>query len=238
MADKIRIIDHLNANHKLALYDYLAYYKNIRLDIDDPHSDAVVKDISLDSLTIWYKTPTHTRTTTVAIIPAMAQMSDARAALVKMAKEAARGTGHEHFRIRHYSPPKLFVGCGGASADSSLVAKFFAGFPQTFAGINIHYPSSLFVVLLWLTPLFPKSLGALWNALLPSKLAAMFTTRARKIAFYTVLIHVAESFFVLLPLLRSVRTPQPQKSIWVLSNLLEGYPAILRLRAEIAAKKK
>lgn len=246
MADKIRIMDHVNRDHKLALYDYLAHYKNIHLSLDDPFTTVELRDISLDALTIWYANATHTRTTTIPIAPAMAHLSDARAVLKRMARHAALAQGHEPVRLTHYACPRLFVKHPVARPANSTPSSSACGSSSCcvrralarLARINLLYPASYAVSLLWLTPVFPSSLMSLWATILPARLTISTPATARKIAYWLMLCHCFEVLFLLTPLLRRARVPQPQRTLWSISNLLEGFPAILRLRREIAANRR
>lgn len=64
------------------------------------------------------------------------------------------------------------------------------------------------------------------------KAADAVQRHARKVAAFFVLVHIVEFFAFMGPALRFFRVPPDVKWKWIVSSMLEGYPAYFRLRDE------
>lgn len=101
-------VRHMNNDHKMALYDYLAHYNGITLDFSDSRTSVELVRIANDGLTISYKAPGQkAQTAVVTLSPPMASLGEARMRLVNMAKESAAALGHSHVRLKTYIPPSV-----------------------------------------------------------------------------------------------------------------------------------
>jgi hypothetical protein len=101
-----RIIQHMNNDHKLALYDILAHYNGLKLNSDDPRTSVQLLRVSNDALTVSYTPKTQeTQTTIVQITPAMKSLGEARVVLSQMAKVSAAALGYAPVQVKRYTLP-------------------------------------------------------------------------------------------------------------------------------------
>lgn len=102
------ILEHMNKDHKVSLYDYLSYYGKIDLDALDSRTNVAMTSIDVDGFTLEYVDSKGNRgSKVIPIKPAMSSLRDARSVLVDMAKTSAGARGHSAHQIKNYIPPSL-----------------------------------------------------------------------------------------------------------------------------------
>lgn len=210
---KARIMNHMNKDHSLSLFDYLNAYCAMKIDPDDPKSSVKMVDITNDHLTLEYtwKGSPNTQKAEIAINPPMTSLRDARTALVRMAQDAAGSRGYATHRISTYEGPLS----------------------------NVRDMVTLTVVLVAVIPMLRNSLlGLIPNdGTDPNSALNRFIEFSKNAgwipAVVAAAIHIGETVFFLRPKVVRYRVPQPQRTWWYLSGLIEGFPSIRRFNKAI-----
>lgn len=200
----------MNNDHQLALYDCLcASLTKHRFDLNDPKYSAELLDITPSSITIKY-TYSGSPNVQYAELPINPPMSDntlreSRSALVQMAKNAAASRGYSTTRITKFVP----LG-SGPSALSDL---------------------ALFSILYTLT--VPPIRSAALRLLGISFGTQFDGSRLLDWIPFAIMIsiHAVEAYLVMGKKTHKYRVPAPQKFWWIITNTLEGFPAISRFNA-------
>lgn len=209
---KARIMSHMTKDHALSLFDYLNAYCAMNIDPDDPKSSVKMIDITNDHMTLEYtwKGSPNAQKAEIAINPPMNSLRDARTSLVKMAQEAAGSRGYATNRISTYESPFTNV--------RDVV---------TMAIVLVAVIPTLRNSLLELIPNNGEPDSALNSFIAFSKDAGWIP------AVVAAAIHVGEAVFLLKPKIVKYRVPEPQRTWWYLSVLVEGFPAIRRFSKAI-----
>ncbi|KAH3683822.1 hypothetical protein WICPIJ_005196 [Wickerhamomyces pijperi] len=201
-----RIISHMNKDHKLSVQDYLVAFG--KLDMSKVKTFQMTH-IDTESLTITFRLK-NTDIDMEKIIPfdpPMKSLADSRDRLVIMAKEAAAKQGVSHIQINEYAAPSAF--------ELFLYFVFHAGF---FVG------------------LFPVLLDNHIVASLTSQTVIDWLVRySFQVEIAVILVHIGEVYFLLKPLIEFYRVEDFQIE-WYIAVLIEGFPAIRRLKALVAKK--
>ncbi len=105
---EVRILSHMNKDHRLAIKDYLNVYGNVIINnkIDNikmTHisTDHMVIQFTHDDLDFQIEKP-------IQFEPPMKDLSEARVRLVEMAKFAANKRGYSHVQISDYRYPAIY----------------------------------------------------------------------------------------------------------------------------------
>lgn len=200
-----RIISHMNKDHYLSLYDYLAYYGDIKLDPFDGRSAVEMSAIDLRTITLKYtsnKNNNDWKTKQISFNPTLTALADARVSLTDMAKTAAQSLNVSPYQVNRYVSP----------LSGTVISSLFTASIISYAVLVAIRPSA-----------------ALWAPYT----GKFFYSRPFVPIATAMVVHALESLLFLRPLLDKYRVPQPTRMKWVLSHFLEGYPTIQRLKAEI-----
>lgn len=201
-----RISSHMNKDHKLSIEDYLVSYGHV--DIAKVKSFSMTH-IDTESLTITFRLK-DTDLNLEKIIPfdpPMKSLSDARDRLGSMAKDAAAQRGFSHIQINEY----VYPGTSGVLAHFLIHSALFVGF-------------------------FPALFNnRLFSAFIKQPVIDWLVRHAFKIELLAILIHVAEVYFILMPLAQYYRV-EDFRLEWYIAGIIEGFPAIRRLKQLVADK--
>lgn len=221
---KARILTHMNKDHQLALYDYLNYYLNRNeFNPEDPKTSVEIVDIDASSILLKYTYPgsPNKQLAKLPINPPMRDdsLKDARQALVGMARNAAESRGYAVFQILEWRPlgagPTAPRDCFVFALALSLVVPHLRSFIySTLATSVLGWANPAHDAVEW-SPVMGPIIGFVQN-----------WPWAPLILMYTV--HIAEAFTVMAAKVRKYRVPKPQKYCWILSTIVEGFPALLR----------
>jgi hypothetical protein len=104
-----RIISHMNKDHTISLYDYLAHYGGVSLDPFDSRTSVKMTGIDLESITLSFQRAEgqDEEQKVIPIKPPMDTMVSARNVLVDMATEAANAQQVSPHQIKDYTPPSF-----------------------------------------------------------------------------------------------------------------------------------
>ncbi|ANB15297.1 hypothetical protein AWJ20_2924 [Sugiyamaella lignohabitans] len=198
-----RIIKHMN-DQKFRLFDYLEYFKGIKLNRSK--DDVAMTAISLTSMELTYKkSGGAAQTTTLPISPPLSSYNDARHSLILLAKEAAGSLGYSAYQVTRYVPPHLTL--------TDLV------------------PGSAVPLYILLT-FFPARIVP-YIARLSPRLASFLGRNAPKVLVGLIVFHIIEIVTILRPRLIKYRVPCGTSALWIVSNLFEGYPSFRRFDEEV-----
>ncbi|APA12285.1 hypothetical protein SS1G_10702 [Sclerotinia sclerotiorum 1980 UF-70] len=210
-AIKKRILTHMNADHASSLSFYLRHYCQLS---KNEASNPKLLDISLSSLTISSKSG---KSHTIPIDPPLSSYSDARPRFVAMDTQSRTALDISPHTITRYEAPKTFVHrlIFGACLMTIVI----------FVTQSHIVPGTYFYdnVLRW----FPGG-------------AATFVWISAKIAIPTIVIHVAEAFWMDRSRLMKYNV-QRGSSVWwkwMTSCLIEGIGSFARVDAMIKQQKK
>lgn len=199
---KAHMIDKFNREHNSSLYDYLAYYQGVRLDVDNPAHSVELVDIELDHLVLNYVKDGSSKTTTVQLRPPLQSYDQVRTRLLKMAYETADAFDVSPYSIRSYKKPGI-LGC--TTTICTLLTLIFSFSPPYFSKIfSRKAPFMEYVI----------------------------RTKIRKILLFLVLCHTSEYIMYVRPLLRKHRVFGWVRLQWAISTLLEGFPSCMRISRE------
>lgn len=215
---KQRIIGHMNADHHLAVLDYVVVYGKVDLSDLKPES-AAISDVDDQYLTLTYELADgkskslelewnlieESQGVTVS------SLRDAKDKLIAMAKYAAHKQGFSHTQITKVLPPTalsfplyiygLFLIV--SSIDPTLIGKLTANDPLVAKAL----------------PYIPSTIRLVYN---------LTEQHALKIAITMYLLHVLEIVFSTLPKLKRYRVPPAQGLLWTVMHFFEGFFVILR----------
>lgn len=201
-----KILAHMNKDHKLALEDYLAVYGDVK--VDSLVSDIKLKALEKDKMLISFKKEgiDFEIEKPIAIDPPMKDIaSEARTRLVDMAKKAAAKRGYLHIQIKEVVYPNKFMNYVILGLVYVMIFAFFkphlfyVTFLQNYLKVSPH------------------------NSVL------VFLKKYNSEIFYATLVaHIGESMFWLMPKLRKYRVPTDIKLEWLVACLFEGFGAIRR----------
>ncbi|EGW34085.1 uncharacterized protein SPAPADRAFT_135571 [Spathaspora passalidarum NRRL Y-27907] len=208
-----RIISHMNADHQLALIDYLAVYAEVKPDNLLEKSVKIVK-VDDKQLVIEYNLKSEETSKSFAIywddaledehVP-VEQMKDIKAKLIAMAKYCAKEQGFAVKKLTKVTPPTLASG-----------PTFFL---WVVLFLNIFNPNLL------------RSLPLL-KSVVELPYYKKFEVYSLKIALGLFAIHVGEITFFTRNYLKKYRTPLKQRLAWYGLQMFEGFHVIQRLVAE------
>ena len=105
MSEEDKIISYMNKFQKLALYDYLQYYKGINASIDDSDSNVELARYDLTEFYINYTYGKKTKEICISFQPALENLGEVRGRFVAMARKAAEAFHVSPTRIDHYVCP-------------------------------------------------------------------------------------------------------------------------------------
>ncbi|KAK8087089.1 hypothetical protein PG994_002063 [Apiospora phragmitis] len=214
-AIKARIMSHMNSDHAAELEHYLRAFNGLSASAA---AKAQLVDMATDKLVI--QTPSSGETHTVAVDPPMTSLSESRARLVDMARDALQRLGLSDVRVDRYAPP--------------------AGFDcVVFFGVAFYFFCAATVSLV------DRGAGTpLWDALdaaIPPALggAAGYVWLVRAIFVPVLAIHVAEAWWMANTRLERHRVPAFSGvwCLWVASVFFEGVPAFRRIDRLVAAER-
>lgn len=217
-----RIIGHMNADHQLALIDYVVYYGNVdsanlvesSVGISSIDSDLVVIDYQTkDSDTFKHFTLKWADATEEENV-AVKDLTDLRPKLVSMAQYAAAKRGFSHQQIKKVVPP---------NARGAIWYVIFA-----VLAVNIYDPLLLsrLVANDWL---FNSVVGYIPQAV--KGFYSLVSRNAIKVAAAIYVTHVVEILYFSVPFFKKYRVPTKQRVIWSIMHLFEGFHVIQRLNA-------
>lgn len=204
MSAKARILEHMNKDHMVSLYDFLAYYEGIKLDYSNPSHSVELVDVELDHITLNYIKNGHSKTIVTPLDPPLKSLGEARVRFVKMAFEAADAFQVSPYQIKSFHPP--------AQPISGIIASLFG--------------TCAFVAL------SPRSVGRILQRRSPH-LAHFIRQNARRIFVATIIIHLLEYFLFLRAKLDKFRVYGALRLKWFLSTMSVGFPAWRRFDQEI-----
>ncbi|KAG0638748.1 hypothetical protein HOY80DRAFT_966444 [Tuber brumale] len=210
-AVKVRIITHMNHDHKKSLSHYLQHYSKLPPAIADT---AQLVGVSLSRITLTTRSsPTGTEATTyLPIRPSpMQNMSESRERLAYMANECLTGLGLSPYVVKTYTPPGAFgvavvagvlMGLWTFSAERNLAEGSFA---RVYLLQNYH-------------PL------------------ADFLMKTHLIGFVSIIVvHLAECVHLQRTRLRKHQVETFSKTwwLWMVSSSLEGFGVFKRFDKEV-----
>lgn len=205
---EVRILSHMNKDHKLAIEDYLNVYGNVIINkkIDNIKMthiglDHMVIAFTHDDLDFQIEKP-------IQFEPPLKDLSEARVKLVEMAKYAATKRGYAHFQIADYVYPNIYQFILIFIIYSPLISYFVPSILQNSYVLNTLSQTKID----WL----------LRNSL--------------NITYLTIFIHVLEVIFIFRPKLVKYRVPTDYLIEWYIAGIMEGFPAIKRFNKLIAEK--
>ncbi|KAK6465674.1 hypothetical protein DFJ63DRAFT_27951 [Scheffersomyces coipomensis] len=207
-----RIISHMNADHQLALIDYIVVYGGAEIGL---FQESSVKLVKLDekSFTIEYSLNTGEivqysldwNDASESQHLKVESFKDIKDKLISMAKYAAAKQGYSAHRITKILLPDNIFGYG---MYVTVITLF----------LNTVDPN-----------LIPKYLG---NDFIYGQIVKYIPTFVKKnipFIFYLVtLIHVFEVMFVLVPKLKKYRVSTVQSFGWIVMNMFEGFNVYFR----------
>lgn len=216
---KARILNHMNADHRLALGDYLVVYGGIPRHTFEANS---VKSTAVDekSLTLSYtltsghkkKQVIHWDSAIEDKLLSVTSLRDVKEKLVAMAKYAAAKQGYSHKQITRVLVPArvggylmylllpiLLIG----SWDSTLLRRLFIGDPL-LRQVLPYVPGALAQAYAWVEPRYSAIFTVLYGA------------------------HLAEALIFTVPRLIKYRVPLRASLAWSVMSLIEGFPVIFR----------
>jgi hypothetical protein len=173
------------------------------IHLNQRRSEIFLTDVALDSMTVTYTLGHSKLIAKIPIDPPMASFDDARVTLVNMAKEAASGLGFSAYQVTTYVPP----GIGDPIAVVLLPLLFI---------VNVAFQDFFY-------PLIDKIYPVAGH---------IFRKYGVSVTVATAGIHILEVLLLLLPVLNKYRVPYPARAMWIVSNFVEGYPAVNRLKVE------
>ncbi|KAK7980525.1 hypothetical protein PG990_003379 [Apiospora arundinis] len=215
-AIKARIISHMNADHTADLEHYLRAFNGLSASAA---AKAQLVDMSTDKMVV--KTPASGETLhTVTIDPPMANLSESRARLVDMSRDALQRLGLSDIVVDRYLPP--------------------AGFDcVVFFGVAFYFFCAATVSLV------DRGAGTpIWDALdaaIPPALGgvAAYVWLVKAIFVPVLAIHVTESWWMAKTRMEKHRVPAFSAvwCAWVASVFFEGIPAFRRVDRLVAMEK-
>ncbi|KAK8094615.1 hypothetical protein PG997_001300 [Apiospora hydei] len=215
-ATKARIINHMNADHTADLEHYLRAFNGLSASAA---AKAQLVDMAKDKLVI-QTPPSGDETHTVAIDPPMSSLSESRARLVDMSRDALQRLGLSDIRVERYAPP--------------------AGFDcVVFFGVAFYFFCAATVSLV------DRGAGTpIWDALdaaIPPALGGVagYVWLVRAIFVPVLAIHVTEAWWMAKTRLAKHRVPAfgGVWCLWVASVFFEGLPAFRRLDRLVATER-
>lgn len=100
------IISHMNKDHKVSLYDYLANYANIKLSLENPLHCVELVDVKLEKLTLNYSQSGTLKSVVIPVEPPMKNLAEARFRLISMSFNSADAVGKSPYRITKFVTPE------------------------------------------------------------------------------------------------------------------------------------
>ncbi|KAG0131091.1 hypothetical protein HOY82DRAFT_350242 [Tuber indicum] len=208
---KVRLITHMNKDHKKSLSHYLQHYSKLPPAIADT---AQLVDVSLSRITLTTRSsPTGTETTTYLPVrpSAMQSMSESRERLVYMANECLTGLGLSPYVVKAYTPPGAF--------GIAVVAGVLMGLWTFSAERNLAEGSFVRI-----------------NLLQNYHPLADFLMKTHLIGFFSIIVvHLVECVHLQRTRLRKhqVETFSKVWWLWMVSSSLEGFAVFKRFDKEV-----
>ena len=206
-AAQARIITHMNADHSDSLIRYLRHYHGVSSLVA---RNARLTAIALDSMTISASLlPFSSASYPVKIDPPLSSWAEARARLAEMDGESCRGLGCSNVTVKRYAPPTGFSAFNFALCAWSYV---------TFSTRSNFLPGSLY--------------HSVFFKHFPGFARLCYTIQPFAFLFMLV-VHLGEAMY--LARTRMVKHTVPTFSQlwwkWFISDLIEGFTALLRFDA-------
>jgi len=210
----------MNADHRDSLSHYLVHYARVHPSFA---ASAQLEDCTVADMKISYATSSTSRTTvTIPFTPPLQSLSEARARLIQMNRDALIAQGMSPFQVKHFLVPDLI---GILAAIGTIFGLYSLWFPANLA------PDA------WITRyiLFGNKELAAWMVKWHLELMAGI-----------VFIHgtecMAMGYFVWKHCPRitgpfGIQIPGSVGFLWLLAALTEGFPAINRLKADVKKKE-
>lgn len=204
------IVQHMNKDHKVSLYDYLANYANIKLSLDNPLHNVELVDVKLDKLTLNYSDSGTLKSVVVPIQPPLKNLGEARFRFVTMAHKSADAIGRSPYRITKFVSPE------------STLQKIIFFYTCVFVGL---------VSTAKLTSLLEERVTAI---------SPQLYTLMQKAFYPVMAIHLTEYVLIVIRLLRFHRAPLRLYIIYLISTIAAGFsswPPLRRKSKALAAQR-
>ncbi|CDR47009.1 CYFA0S27e00738g1_1 [Cyberlindnera fabianii] len=205
---EVRILSHMNKDHRVSIEDYLVVYGAVKLD-------SKVHNIKMTHIELTHMTITFEHDDLefpveklIPFEPAMEDLKEARTRLVEMAKFAAEKRGFDAHQITDFK--KLSIG-----------SWFFLAF--------IYLP---FWCYLW--PSLLQNSTVL--SVLSQSQADWLLTNSLNITYLTLGLHAIECYLFMKKNLEYYRVPIDNQIEWYIDCLFEGYPSVKRFKQHVADK--
>jgi len=206
---EVRILSHMNQQHRLAIEDYLCVYGHVI--INNKIDNIKMTQISNESMTITF---THDDLDfqiekPIPFEPPLKDLNESRERLIEMAKFAANKRGYSHSQITDYVYPSLY----------NYILIFI-----------IYLP-----LLSWFIPSILKNQLVLTYLLSQSKIDWLLEN-SLNITYLTISIHFFECILIFRPKLNKFRVPTDYLIEWYIAGIIEGFPAIKRFNKLVKEK--
>ena len=206
-AAQARIIAHMNADHSDSLIRYLRHYHGLS---SFAARKAQLTYISLKTMTISTSLPpSSSNSYVVTLDPPLYSWAEARARLAEMDGEACKGTGFSNTTVKRYAPPKGVMIINFAMCLGTYI---------TFSTRSNFVPGSLYH---WI---FFRHLPGF---------AKFCSTIQPFILSFLLVVHLGEALYLAKMRLEKHTVPMFSQLWWkwILSDVVEGYPVLLRFDA-------
>lgn len=212
-AAQARIKAHMNADHSDSLIRYLRHYHGLS---SFAARKAQLTYMTLKTMTIsTSSSPSSSNSYTVALDPPLKSWTEARARLAEMDGEACKGTGCSNITVKRYAPPKGFAIFNFAMC---------LGLYITFLTRSNFVQGSLYYWILFRhVPEFAK-----------------FCYKMQPFVFSSLLvIHLGEALYLAKTRMEKHIVPMFSQVWWkwFLSDIIEGFTALLRFDAIVEAEQ-
>lgn len=204
MTDNDKIVKYMNKHQKVALFDYLQYYKGINYSLDDSEYNVQLASFDKNGFVLKYKDSGSWQQATIPFSPPLEHESDARTRFVQMAFTAADAFQVSPSRVKRYVCPTSLV---EISLFLSIGLMMYVLICITF---NLQWPYNFNVF-------GPKG-----------------TKVISRVTLVTLAIHVAELFFTVAPILRKYRAPIRAWVPYIFLTTVVGFPSWIPLKRKIA----
>ncbi|MBQ5153902.1 DUF2470 domain-containing protein [Macrococcus caseolyticus] len=204
------IISHMNKDHRVSLYDYLANYANIKLSLDNPLHSVELVDVKLDKLTLNYSDSGTLKSVVIPIQPPLKNLAESRFRFVSMAHKSADAIGKSPYRITKFVPPE--------SALKAIIFFFTCVFVSVVSAAKLTTYLEERV-----TAISPQLYALLQKAFYP-----------------VMAIHLTEYFLIVVRLLRFHRAPLRLYIIYLIATIAAGFsswPPLKRKATALAAQR-
>lgn len=204
MSEVEKITEYMNKHQKVALYDFLQYYKGINFPLDDRHYDVSLASFNKEGFVLSYKDSGKQQQAPIPFSPPLKHVQEARGRFVEMAFKAADAFHKSPTRIKRYICP----------ASANEIALFLSISTMMFVLISITFG------LTWPRDFnFFGPKGTLW---------------IKRLTQATLGIHVIEFFFTVSPLLRKYRAPVRTWIVYAILTTTVGFPSWIPLKRKVA----